>query len=360
MTFYSALQLDPAVLKKHIRESEHSKEKGFYSLAIITRAVLLVAFAIAFISVLTHFFDKANSPMAVVIFCILLSVRFVNFNYCLMDSLLTLAITFALLLFAPMAAASASPLLAALIHLSALLAIVFMTSQQPEMGNGGLYGFAYVYLSGTLVSGDVFIDRAWMALVGYLICAAVFIVKHRHQHRKVRFHHTAVHFSFQNKNFRWQCRLALGVSLVLTLGQAFNISSYMWMGFACSSLLATFPYSEGEFTRFQQRLIGVVIGCSLFYIVCHLLPTSLFMLLGPIGGLALGFCSDYRSKTALNCFGALMIATSIYGLNGAVILRLYDTLLGAIFAVFIIALYHFFIESKPRPLPIFMERNGQS
>ena len=325
---------------------------------MVTRAILLVLFAIAFISVLTHFFDSANSPMAVVIFCILLSVRFVNFNYCLQDSLVTLAVTFALLLFAPMLATSASPLMAGVIHMVALLAIIFMTSQQPEMGNGGLYGFSYVYLTGTMVSGDVFIDRAWMAFVGYLICAAVFIMKHRHQHSDVRFHHTAIHFTFQNRTFRWQCRLALGVSIVLTLGQTFDISSYMWMGFACSSLLATYPYSEGEFTRFQHRLIGVVIGCGLFYLVCHILPANLFMLLGPIGGLALGFCSDYRSKTALNCFGALMIATSIYGLNDAVILRLYDTLLGVIFAIFTIALYHFFIESKPRHINVLMKRHS--
>ena len=66
----------------------------------------------------------------------------------------------------------------------------------------------------------------------------------------------------------------------------------------------------------------------------------LHMLMGPLGGLCLGFCVDYRYKTAMNCFGALMLGTGIYGLHGAVLLRIVDTVLGVTFALVFSAIFH--------------------
>ena len=51
-------------------------------------------------------------------------------------------------------------------------------------------------------------------------------------------------------------------------------------------------------------------------------------------------CTDYRYKTAMNCFGALMIGAGLYGLSGAVALRLADTVLGAAFGLCFAALFH--------------------
>ena len=62
---------------------------------------MIVAFAILFIATLSNIFGTENTPMAVVLFCILLGIRFVNFEYCIGDSLVTLAIAFATLLFVP-------------------------------------------------------------------------------------------------------------------------------------------------------------------------------------------------------------------------------------------------------------------
>lgn len=63
-------------------------------------------------------------------------------------------------------------------------------------------------------------------------------------------------------------------------------------------------------------------------------------LLEPLGGLCLGFCTDYRYKTAMNCFGALTLGVGLYGLQGAVLLRLADTVLGVTFALVFAAVFH--------------------
>lgn len=72
----------------------------------------------------------------------------------------------------------------------------------------------------------------------------------------------------------------------------------------------------------------------------QLTPESFHSLMGPLGGLCLGFCTDYRYKTAMNCFGALMLGAGIYGLHGAVLLRIVDTILGVTFGLVFAALFH--------------------
>ena len=114
----------------------------------------------------------------------------------------------------------------------------------------------------------------------------------------------------------------------------------MWMGFACASLLSEYPYSGSTLTRFWQRLVGAVAGSCAFWVLYLVTPDAFHSLMGPLGGLCLGFCVDYRYKTAMNCFGALMLATGIYGLRGAVILRIMYTLLGVTFGLIFAAVFH--------------------
>lgn len=157
-----------------------------------------------------------------------------------------------------------------------------MTTQRPEMGNGGLYSFAYIYLTGNPVIGEALVRRGLLALVGYFICGAILFAKHRHKQKTVRFHQVLQKFDLSAPVHLWQFRMALGVSLVLTAGQVFQVERFMWMG----------------------------------------------------------FCTDYRYKTAMNCFGALMLATGIYGLGGAVILRIVDTCLGVTFGLVFAMAFH--------------------
>ncbi len=120
----------------------------------------------------------------------------------------------------------------------------------------------------------------------------------------------------------------------------------MWAGFACGSLLSDHNENPKIHERFFHRIIGVISGSALFYIVYSIIPNSLHMIIGPLGGFCLGFCTDYRYKTAINCFGALMLAAGIYGLHSAIILRIADTLVGIVFAICFYYLYELVIGKK--------------
>ena len=346
MSFYQSLQMDPSVLKKRIAQCETVREKTFYWAAIAIRSVLIVAFAIVFISLLSGLFGQENTPLAVAVFCIMLGIRFVNFEHCIRDSLITLAIALAILVFAPSLAGIAPPILVPFIHFVGFFTLLYITTQRPELGNGGLYSFAYVYLTGNPVYGVSLEKRALLALVGYAICGLILWAKHRHAHGDIRFHHLILKFDVKNPVILWQLRMAVGVSLILTAGQVFGVPRFMWMGFACASLLSEYPYSSNTLPRFWQRIIGVLVGSGLFLIVYQITPEVFHSLMGPLGGLCLGFCTDYRYKTSMNCFGALMLAAGIYGVQAAVFLRIIDTILGVCFGTVFALIFHKLIAKK--------------
>ena len=351
MNFYNALQLDPAILKRKISACSTRQEKAYYWIAIAVRSALIVAFAILFISLLSGVFGSDNTPLAVALFCMMLGIRFVNFEYCIGDSLIALAAVLAILVLVPSAALVLPPVFLIPLHFASFFALLYMTAQRPEMGNGGLYSFAYIYLTGNPVVGEALIRRGLMALVGYLICGAILFAKHRHQHKATRFHHVLRKLDLSVPVYLWQFRMALGVSLVLSAGQVFHVERFMWMGFACASLLSEYPYSGNTVTRFRQRIIGAVAGCCAFFVLYQITPEALHSLMGPLGGLCLGFCTEYRYKTAMNCFGALMLGTGIYGLQGAVILRIVDTLLGVTFGLIFAAAFHRVAAVRLLPTP---------
>lgn len=63
MKFYDALQMDPAILKREITACDTRQEKMYYWTAMAVRSVLIVAFAIVFISLLSAVFGSDNTPL---------------------------------------------------------------------------------------------------------------------------------------------------------------------------------------------------------------------------------------------------------------------------------------------------------
>ncbi|WP_329384621.1 FUSC family protein [Anaerofustis butyriciformans] len=346
MKFYDILQWDPQVTKTLMSKKTSKKEKIKLGIGMFMRSILIVLFAIAFISGLTSIFGSKNTPMAVAIFCILLGVRFVDFGYIIRDSLVTLFFVFFLLLVSPVIANIAFPLLGFIIHFISFFAILFITCDKPETGNGGLFSFAYIYLSGNPVYGQDFIYRIYLTITGFFICGLIFYVKHRDKNTDISFFEKIKQMDMKEFKYQWMFRMSMGVSAILSLGLAFNIERFMWDGFACGSLLSEYSKQSKIKERFMQRFIGVIAGSVLFYFVYCLLPMELHSMIGPFGGFCLGFCVDYKYKTALNCFGALMIASQIYGLQSAILLRIADTIIGIIFAFLFYYIYERYIYEK--------------
>lgn len=149
-------------------------------------------------------------------------------------------------------------------------------------------------------------------------------------------------FSLFDPLGKWQFQVILGLSLGILVGELLQLDRIMWVGCACLTVLA--QYGERPNKRAFQRLAGVVAGSILFGIVYQILPSSARSYLGIFSGLLLGLCAAYHWKALLNCFGALLMATSIFGARSAIILRIVNNIIGCCFGVLFYYVYNFVIN----------------
>lgn len=93
MSFYQLLQLDPFILKQKMKKARSKSDRRKYLLSLILRSFLIVGFAIVMITSSTHLFGESNKAYAIVFFCMLLSLRFVDFGYKISQSILGLILS---------------------------------------------------------------------------------------------------------------------------------------------------------------------------------------------------------------------------------------------------------------------------
>ena len=169
-------------------------------------------------------------------------------------------------------------------------------------------------------------------LPGCLLCGVVFYINHRKKHYDQDFSQIIKGFSLFDPLGKWQFQVILGLSVGILVGELLHLDRIMWVGCACLTILA--QYGERPNKRAFQRLGAVVAGSILFGIVYQMLPDSAYSYLGIYSGLLLGLCAAYYWKTLLNCFGALLMATGIFGVTPAIILRIVNNIIGCALASF--------------------------
>jgi len=326
MSFYDKLQLDPYAIKQLIHTNNSASERRKLFFVMFFRSVLLVSFAIVFISVINLLFGAENQYLAVVLFCMLLSIRFIHFGYKLSQSIVGLGLILGAFFLIPLVMQVNSIFWKFIFNFLLLGMILLLTSDNPKMGNPGLYSFSYVFLSGTSIqlNQTQLINRGSLLGLFFILFSILFVIKHGQKHIKRSLQNTLFEKGILNKKNLWLMYYVLGISLILVLGYLIDIKRYMWVGIAFSSLISIYELPDIK-SRFVDRLVGVVVGSILFIVLAQMIPASL---LGILGGIALGLCTTYRFKNIFNCFGALALATTLFGNSQAVILRISNNLLG--------------------------------
>ena len=76
-----------------------------------------------------------------------------------------------------------------------------------------------------------------------------------------------------------------------------------------------------------------IVGCLLFAGLYLLLPQSFYPYIGMIGGIGVGYSAGYAWQTAFNTFGALSIASGLFGMPYAVALRIGANVFSAVYTV---------------------------
>lgn len=344
-TFYQLLQMDARGLWAAIHAAPASHDKARLGSAMALRSILLVAFAILFIGVLTQLFGQNNTGLVVAGFCILLGIKHVPYGFHAADSVIALGLVIGAMILSGTITLVGNSLLSLITNFILVTLILVFVANDPPMGNAGLYIFGYLFVSQTPVTGADLTSRCILGLIIWIMCSAVLVHKHHSKFSDIRLRDLIENFSLKNPTSIWQLRLAVGVACVLLIGDLLGIPRGVWLGYACMSVLL--PYGEEKGSSLKRaglRLSGVVIGSTLFYLFSWFVPTEYRFLFGPLAGICIGFSNKYIVDSALNCFGALLLAESVYGMGGSAILRIWDNLLGVVFAVIFTALFSYLAD----------------
>lgn len=345
VTFYQLLQMDARGLWAAIHAAPASRDKARLGFAMALRSILLVAFAILFIGVLTQLFGQNNTGLVVAGFCILLGIKHVPYGFHAADSVIALGLVIGAMILSGTITLVGNSLLSLITNFILVTLILVFVANDPPMGNAGLYIFGYLFVSQTPVTGADLTSRCILGLIIWIMCSAVLVHKHHSKFSDIRLRDLIENFSLKNPTSIWQLRLAVGVACVLLIGDLLGIPRGVWLGYACMSVLL--PYGEEKGSSLKRaglRLSGVVIGSTLFYLFSWFVPTEYRFLFGPLAGICIGFSNKYIVDSALNCFGALLLAESVYGMGGSAILRIWDNLLGVVFAVIFTALFSYLAD----------------
>ena len=341
---YQLLQLSPQVLKMQRREAQTKREKQQLLLAMILRSVLLILFAMVYISFFSFFFGQENVSVGVGSFCILLGARFVSYGYNIKESLLSMGLVFLLMFVSSLSVIANHPWIGLVVHFLSLLIILVVTANEPKMGNAGIYVFTYLFVSASPVSGTAIFSRAVAFVYIFFLCGGIFYKKHKGKFEDCGIQQLVNKFHLNSKLSQWQLRLAGGVSFVLFIGQALNLPKAVWMGYACMSVLL--PYENRIRERLAGRMGGILLGSFLYGLFSLAIPKSFTPMLAPLAGIFLGFCATYFWTTVFNCFGALTLASSIYGLGPAIIIRVQNNFIGGCVALISLIAVEYIMKNK--------------
>lgn len=354
MNFYDLLQLGPQQLKQMILKDDNRKHRNYLRFIIFFRSFLIVCFALIFIIGATFFFGKSNSSVAVGFFCLLLQSRFVNYGYNIFSSIFNMFLISIIIAFDSLWAPNTNSFWGFIINFACLLFIIFVTCDNPRLGNVAVYIDTYLFSTFLPPQNIQAVHLRFIeAIIGFMICRTIFIVHHANQNKDVQFRNILKHFSLKNKVTQWQLRLALGISLALFIVQLCKLPRYFWLGISALSILSIYePGNKNSRQmninkRLLERILGIVIGSLLFGLIYTILPKKLNILIDPLGGLFVGFSTTYRLSTVFNCLGALMMTKSLYGANASIILRIFNNILGCVVTIlFMLAIKKLYILLK--------------
>ena len=181
--------------------------------------------------------------------------------------------------------------------------------------------------------------RVISLLIGMAICMAVFYKNQRNRPYRRTFLDLFREFNLHSARNWWYIRLTVMVSTALLIMSLLGLPRAMWAGIACMSVCLPFPSDCTK--RVPDRGIFNVVGCLIFMVLYTVLPKTMYPYIGMIGGIGVGYSAGYAWQTVFNTFGALSIASGIFGMPMALKLRIGANVLGAVYTVVCTKVFNF-------------------
>lgn len=347
MTFYQELQLNQAGSKALIANTKDPKEKRKHIAVYLFKILLTVAFCVAFVTVYTKLFGADNSIVGVVVLLAVMVFRYADFGIHNSHGFLTMFAIFSILAVGPKLSNIVHPGIAFFVNIICILLLMILGCHNVIMSNHSTFVLGYLLLQGYDVNGHAYTLRLLGLAVGALATAVILYRNHKKVTYKRNFLHLFKEFDLSSARTKWQLRLTFGVSSVMLIASLLGIPRVMWIGIAAMSVLL--PFRKDMVYRVKFRAPSNVLGAICFLALYTVLPESCYGYIGMIGGIGVGLSATYGWQTVFNSFGALAIATPIFGLPMAIFLRIFNNAFGSLYALVfdsIITKVHTLFEEK--------------
>ncbi len=342
MNFYTLLQYDVKSLKQLIKNASNQKEKYHYLFALISKDFLCVLFCFLFVTLFSIIFGSINSTAGVMILLAILSTRFIDFDYNIQHNYIAVLLIFFIEAIGPHFSQLFSLPIGFIINILSLLVIVILSCYKVDYGHHFTFVLGYILLWGSDVNGHDYILRCLGLMTGAIIIIAIMFHQHRNKQYETSIHHVINEFFQDTKRTRWQLQLCSLIALTMLIGSYFHYPKTSWICFTCLSL-SCIEVSLHHF-KCLKRAPYVIVGCIIFILMMLVLPSYYLPYVGIIGGLCVGVCASYEWQTAFNCLGALAVTVSLFGVGGAIILRILSNIIGTILTFVYLHLFHYIFD----------------
>lgn len=189
------------------------------------------------------------------------------------------------------------------------------------------------------MTGHEYTLRVAGLLFGMVLCMFIFYKNQKNRPYQRKFIDLFKEFDIHSARSRWYIRLSLIVSSAMLIMSLLGLPRAMWAGIACMSVCLPFPSDCTK--RVSDRGIFNVVGCLIFMVLYTVLPKTMYPYIGMIGGIGVGYSAGYAWQTVFNTFGALSIASGIFGMPMALKLRIGANVLGAVYTVVCTKVFNF-------------------
>lgn len=333
MTFYQELQLSSIGSKDLIKKTTDPKEKRRHIFIYNFKVYLVVAFCFALVTIFSTVFGSGNSVAGVVVLLALLVLRQADFGIRTTHGLLCIMGIFGILIVGPRFTNTLAPISAFFVNLICIMLLMILGCHNVIMSNHSTFVLGYLLLQGYDVTGKEYLLRIVSLLIGMIICMAVFYKNQKNRPYRRTFLDLFREFNLRSARSWWYVRLTLIVSTALLIVSLLGLPRAMWAGIACMSVCL--PFSSDLVERAKLRAPYNILGSLIFMVLYIVLPKSMYPYIGIIGGIGVGYSAGYAWQTVFNTFGALSIASGIFGMTEAVALRIGMNVFASIYTVIV-------------------------
>ena len=331
MTLYQELQLSSVGSKQLIHSTTDKKEKRRHILIYNFKVYLVMAFCVALVTLYSKLTGNENSVVGVTVLLALLVLRQADFGIQTKHGLISIAGIFMILMVGPRLANILPVFGTFAVNIVCIFLLMILGCHNVIMYNHSTFVLGYLLLYGYDVSGESYRMRVVGLAVGMAVCMAVFYKNQKNRPYRRTFVDLFREFDIHSARNIWYIKLTFIVSSAMLIVTLLGLPRAMWAGIACMSVCL--PFTQDCPPRAVDRGLFNIVGCALFIVLYLILPESMYSMIGIIGGIGVGYSAGYKWQTAFNTFGALAIASSLFGMPMAVALRVGINVISAVYTV---------------------------